>query len=154
MENFLLVPAAIDRAAQKRISDREKRTGAPSKWSPQSEGALLKFTMEKKGYVFGQCETRLRQFERKQGSSRSDEVISAEAFKKFEEEWQDSDQQLKMVPGKEALSFLNALFQEKMQIAITPTGIIDAMHSSEIPGNLTNLIKRLEKFANLAEESD
>lgn len=54
IENFLLVPTAIDRAAAARAADRERRTGTKIDFRPIVGEQLLAFAEENKNYVTGQ----------------------------------------------------------------------------------------------------
>lgn len=154
IENFLLVPEAINRAASRRTSDHSKRTGEISNWTPDSEKILTNFAIQKKSYIFGQCQTRIKQFERKRGSTRSEEDICADAFGKFETNWQDRQKLISMIPGKEALAAINEAFQSEGGVTITPTAIIEAMRSDEVPQEMVALLESLQRFTALDVELD
>jgi hypothetical protein len=52
-----------------------------------------------------------------------------------------------MVPGKEALSALNARLQGQFGVNITPTGIVDSMTLDEVPKEIRLLIADLAVFS-------
>jgi energy-coupling factor transporter ATP-binding protein EcfA2 len=54
VENFLLVPAAIDRAAARKVADRAKRASVDIAYVPIAETFLRDFAASKKSYVMAQ----------------------------------------------------------------------------------------------------
>ena len=54
-----------------------------------------------------------------------------------------------MIPGKEALSYLNNYLQDTLGLNITIPAIIDAMSSAEVPAEIQRLIENLAKFGAL-----
>ncbi len=54
IENFLLVPTAIDRAAARKVADQAKRTGVDKSYSGDAASLLDNFSNEKKSYVTAQ----------------------------------------------------------------------------------------------------
>jgi hypothetical protein len=149
IENLLIVPKALDRAAKRRVTDRGLRTGSDLTYSAQATTALQEFAEGRKSYVGAQYLARRRRFERAQGSSRDEATASQMALEEFEKEWVDEDRRLELVPGKEALTFLNARLQEMYSVSITPSGIIDAMGSGEVPARATDLLKQLAQFVSM-----
>jgi hypothetical protein len=148
IENFLLVPAAIDRAVRSRLKEREMRTGEKSKsYIESAEGVLLEFAESRRIYVTGQYQALRRRFEREAGSGLNDEVLLEKELKAFEARWADPQERVKMIPGKEALTNLNSFFQDNYQVSITPTAVIEAMRTSEVPPEMTTLIERLANFS-------
>jgi hypothetical protein len=147
VENFLLVPDAIDRAAQRRIANRMKRGGRVGKHSVVAGAFLEEFAAEKKSNIMSRYITDRRQFERKRGSALSDASISEAAIEEFDAAWGRPSARLQIIPGKEALSALNALLLETCQVSVTPTAIIDAMTIDEIPQEMKDLVGALADFA-------
>jgi hypothetical protein len=149
IENFLLVPSAIDRAAVRRLNDRRKRTNKAVKYVESAAQLLMEFAAEKKSYVAAQVLDSRRRFERAVGSPVHSACSTEEALKEFEHEWKNPPACLDLVPGKEALSAINRHLQGKYEISVTPTGIIDAMGREEIPEEMKRLVDTLEIFGNL-----
>jgi len=58
----------------------------------------------------------------------------------------DRRPKIKVIPGKEALSYLNTELQKRYGVTLTATGIIDAMMIDEIPLEMKKLIAGLESF--------
>jgi hypothetical protein len=67
IENLVLVPSAIDRAAERRLADRGRRTGESTAYKPHSAQVLLHFAEERKNYVMAQYVAERRRFERASG---------------------------------------------------------------------------------------
>jgi predicted ATP-dependent endonuclease of OLD family len=64
IENFLLIPDALDRAAGRRVADRAKRSGETIDYSCVARKILEEFAKEKKDYVMAQQLADRRRFER------------------------------------------------------------------------------------------
>lgn len=147
IENFLLVPAAIDRAVQLRLADKVRRVGGTLDFIPIAAEALDEFSNAKKAYVASQLLAERRRFERAIGSGLHDAQIGEVALSEFEKKWALSEARLCMIPGKEALAFVNSEIQKKYGVSLTPTGIIDAMEVDEIPLEIRDLISALRGFS-------
>jgi hypothetical protein len=149
IENFLLVPDAIDRAASARVADQDKRIGKTTAFSKVASEALLEFANDKKAYVASQYVFARRAFERSRGSGAHEASVTEAALLIFEEDWKNPELLLKMIPGKEALSAINQILQRRYQVSVTPTGIIDAMRIEEIPKDMSKLIQDITNFCSL-----
>jgi len=147
MENFLLVPEAIDRCAARRVADRARRGGKDLIYTPCVRALLDEFAQERKNYVTSQCLAYRRRFQRSV-SPKTDEAAANEmALTEFETRWNDDSLRLAMVPGKEAISKLNERLQNRYGITVTPTGIVDAMAEDEVPSEIRSLVGSLDSFA-------
>jgi AAA domain, putative AbiEii toxin, Type IV TA system len=147
IENFLLVPSAIDRAASRRIADKAKRTGIKSEYIESASKMLAEFCQLKKSHVMAQFLDSKRRFSRLNSPTVHDATITLAALEEFELGWSSSDGQLALIPGKEAVSFINKELQQKYGISITPTAIIDAMQQEEIPSEVVEMVNVIAKFA-------
>lgn len=153
IENFLLVPSAIDRAASRKVDDQAKRTGVDMKYCGNAAELLDKFVSEKRGYVTAQYLANRRRFERTNSPNLHEASINEVALSEFEESWNDLDSRLEVVPGKEALSAVNQYLQDQYGVSVTPTSIIDAMLVGEIPDDMKQLIHEISQFA-LSRDSE
>ena len=144
MENFLLVPPALDRAAERKVHEQNRRSGGNEAYSSQADEFLHAFSEERKQHVTAQYLRCARQFARVTSSGTDESVITEKALGEFEAAWQ---QPLHMISGKETMSSFNGLLQEQLGISLTPTAVIDAMQLEEIPGEVVNLIEQLHTFA-------
>jgi energy-coupling factor transporter ATP-binding protein EcfA2 len=149
IENFLLVPTAIDRAAARRLEDQNRRSGDQVEYACNAEALLTDFCAERKAFVMAQYLAKRRQFERANSPTVHESVINEIALKEFEANWGSITSRLQMVPGKEALSAVNIHLQEKYGINITATAIIDSMASDEVPDEMRALVERLSEFSTL-----
>ena len=57
-----------------------------------------------------------------------------------------------IIPGKEALGAINRHLQEKFDVNITPTSIVDAMMLDEIPKEIRLLLADLGTFSSKRTE--
>ena len=147
IENLLLVPSALDRAAKRRVVDRAARKGGDAEYSPRAAAVLSAFAAERKSYVISQYLASRRKFERVRSPSRDEASANQAALEEFEAEWASESRRLELIPGKEALAHLNTVLQKEYGISITPNGIVDAMKAEEVPRGMTRLLERLAHFA-------
>lgn len=87
IENFLLVPAAIDRAATRKVADQAKRSGDDMIYSTNIAEVLDSFSIQKKGYITSQYLAERLRFERTISSSVHNATINETALMEFEECW-------------------------------------------------------------------
>lgn len=147
IENFLLVPTAIDRASARRVADQAKRVGRDIQYSSDAAVLLEDFASQRKSYVTAQYVADRRRFARSKSSSQSEATITEEALVEFEGYWKDAESRLKVIPGKEALGALNDTLQKQYGVSITATAIIDAMKTTEVANEMQGIIHDLSKFA-------
>ncbi len=146
IENFLLIPKAIDRAAAAKVLDRAKRGGRHQVFDPCVQAVLDEFARDKKTYITSQYLAYRRRFQRS-ASPGTDEATANEAgLNEFESRWNDPQEGFAMVPGKDALSHVNEYLQAQYGVAVTPTAIIDSMESDEVPAELRKLFVALDAF--------
>jgi len=147
VENFLLVPKALDRAAKRRINDRVRRSGADSVYADDAGSMLRDFATKKKSHITSQYLALRRQFARRHIPREDEATTNHIALEALESDWANEERRLELIPGKEALASLNHRLQEEYSVSITPTAIIDAMRSDEILTEVKQLIERLSVFA-------
>lgn len=146
IENFLLVPAAIDRAVSRQIEKRLRSTRGVFN-APWAREKLLTFAATKKAYVFSQYVAQTRTFGRSISLGRHETEASEEVLKWLEEQWQNEDVRLSLIPGKEALNYLNSELQETLGLSVNPSAIIEAMKPEEVPNSMQELIELLLRFS-------
>ncbi len=88
-----------------------------------------------------------RRFERVHSPTTHEATINETALNEFEESWKIVPKRLAIIPGKEAISFLNQHLQDEYGVSLTPTAIIDAMRVDEIPVEIQKLVRELSKFS-------
>ena len=149
IENFVLIPDAIDRAAARKVADQARRSGSTKKveFVPFAGTFLQSFAQQKKNYVQAQYLSARCAFERKQSSVVHEATFSQAILEEFEQLWSSEQVRLAIIPGKEALSAINGHLQEKFGVNITTTAVVDAMTSSEIPKEIKLLVADLAVFS-------
>ena len=147
IENFLLVPDAIDSAVKKRVADRKSRGNKTAK-EPNNAAALLeRFAIDQKTYIQSRIIALHQRFERKAGTSKHPDTIMQDAITEFDARWNDLSKRRDMLPGKDALSFLNKEFQASAKISVTPSSIVSAMKTADIPVEMLKLIDGISAFS-------
>jgi energy-coupling factor transporter ATP-binding protein EcfA2 len=149
IENFLLVPAAIDRAATRKVADQAKRSDRTINYASTAYSVLDDFAAAKKGYVTAQYLANRKRFERSNSPSLNEATVNEAALNDFEICWKDSSSRLEVLPGKEALSAINQHLQTQYGVSITPTAILDAMLREEVPLEMQEIVNDISKFAAL-----
>ena len=69
------------------------------------------------------------------------------ALREFESEWAMEEERLKLIPGKDAFSYINHKIHDQCGINVTPTAVIDKMNREEIPQRMKDLINALAQFS-------
>jgi hypothetical protein len=149
IENFLLVPDAIDRAAERKVLDQAKRSGSKPEKNFTSFAAeiLDSFSDEKKLYVQSQYLSARRKFERSASSGIDDATYTEQVLNEFEQFWTSTSAKSSVIPGKEAMGAINRYLQAKYGVNITSTSIVDVMKVEEISAEMSRLIADLGLFA-------
>jgi hypothetical protein len=152
IENFVLVPTAIDRAAQRKASDQAKRSGKGEKviLQPFATEFLEQFAQRKKSYVQAQYLSARRAFEKQRSSGIHEATFGEAIIDEFEQLWISEPMRLAIVPGKEALASINAYLQDEFDINLTPTSIVEAMTPNEVPREMKLLLAGLGGFTALS----
>ncbi|HZE52593.1 MAG TPA: AAA family ATPase [Bradyrhizobium sp.] len=154
IENFVLVPSAIDRAAERKVIDQMRRSGKTAKvaFAPFADAFLEDFAQRKKSYVQAQYLTFRRSFERQRASSINEATFGEAIINEFKELWKSKLTRLAIIPGKDTLGAINGHLQEKFDVNITPTSIVDAMMVDEIPKEMKLLLADLGAFSSMKPE--
>lgn len=147
IENFLLIPAAMDRAANNKAEDRSKRTGEPKPVAPKIAEIIEDFATEKKNYVTSRILAASQKHARGNSSKLDVSTLNEAALSDLDEAWRDIKRRRNMIPGKEALSYINSKLQEAIGISITPTSIIEAMEIDEVSPEMKKLVQTLTNFS-------
>lgn len=146
IENFLLVPAAIDRAAAGRLADRARRTGTSVPFVPMAAEVLDTFAEGKRHHVTSQYLATRRRYERELNPGMHEETVNLRGLVDFEQRWKLGETRLRMIPGKEAMSAVNQALQDRYSVNVTPTSVVEAMSLDEVPSEMATLIRRISDF--------
>ena len=147
VENFLLVPSALQRAIAKRLADQNARCGTSTRFSESVEERLRVITDEVKYDVQAQYQERQKPFAKAADPSQDDTSITSALLASFDRDWGDLCRRLEIVPGKEILSRLNSFLQATYDVTVTPALIIDSMTPQEIPDEMRGIVLDLQAFA-------
>lgn len=147
IENFLLVPDAIDRAMAFKVSDKLRRSGITKEYESNASQFLEEFCERRKNYVMSQTLSERRRFERSHPSGDHETVLTERALGEFNDFWSNSAGRLNVIPGKEAVSAINKFYQDSYGMNVTAMGIIDSMRVEEIPADMIELVDLLTKFS-------
>ena len=148
IENFLLVPKAIERAVFTRIAEVTKRTGKNFEFKEDINDILSELSNEFKNRTQAQLQSHRIKFEKSSNPKLDESTIIEKILHDFDIKWRDFDQRLAIIPGKDFLSRLNTYLQEKLKITITQANIINAMTPDTVPIELKQIIDKIDNFRN------
>jgi hypothetical protein len=152
IENFRLVPEAMDRAATRRVEEQGRRKGSDRTYTGSAAIFLQTFAREKKSYVIAQYIGERVRFERGNSPGLAQASVAEAALNELEACWDDVHSMLQVIPGKEAFSEFNRHLQSEYVVSITPASVIEAMRANEIPEEIRSLMDGIAKFARTSVE--
>ena len=144
IENYLLVPAALDRTLTRLLEERARRNEVSVGASRPVAELLREVTDPMRTHVQAQYIARRADFFSHTGKDGS--TISREAIEIFDRKWNDEHLRLHIVPGKRVLTELSARVQEEYKVNLTTARIIDHLHDSDIPLDLRQTLGDLNAF--------
>lgn len=146
LENFLLEPASLKRAIERRLAERKKRTGAAPSFAEDMPTLLAQLTDALRNKVQAQFLARRQQFEKSLHPDHDFTTINEPILAEFDRLWSDVDTRLRVVPGKEVLALLNKHLQEKYEITLSVAAVIEGYARDDISEEMRALIDRIDKF--------
>ncbi|MFN9470748.1 ATP-dependent nuclease [Acidovorax sp.] len=144
MENYLLVPAALDRVMTKGIAERKERGQIFHDEVKPSKEVLMELSKGLKDDSERQYVSRYVEFH--SGGYKDLATKMKDASDGFRLRWSDPNQMLSMVGGKDLLRLYREHAQKLFGVSLTDAKIIDAMRLDEIPGDLVDLLNNIEAF--------
>lgn len=144
IENYLLVPAALDRAIARALAERAVRMGIAPITVPSTSELFREITDSLKDEIQSQIIARRTNYLLKSRKDISD--ITRDAIAWFSPRWNDMNERVSLVPGKTVLSLMRERIQTMLGISITQAQIVDAMHRDEIPNDLVQLLRELDEY--------
>lgn len=148
IENFLLVPKAIERAIQIRLEEVEKRTGIGLVFNENLESILKELSDEFKNKTQAQLQSHRFKFEKSINPKHDESTIIEKILQEFYEIWNTFEQRLTIISGKDFLSRLNTYLQDKLKITITHANIISAMTPELVPKEMKEIIEKIDNLRN------
>jgi energy-coupling factor transporter ATP-binding protein EcfA2 len=117
IENYLLIPAVLDRALARAALDRATRTGEAVEQLPCSDDLLRTLTEALRDEVQSQYIARRTTYLRSTGRDLAD--ITRETLAWFTPRWNDLTARMTIVPGKEVLKALREHLQRVYGLSLT-----------------------------------
>jgi hypothetical protein len=148
LENYLLQPAVLSRAAEARTLERAKRSGATKAAVPDIKDMLASAMEEVRHATFAQLQARELEYRKRRNSGLDQATITAAFVKLFENEWATEDGRIALVPGKEVLAKLNSQLQAVAGVSVSDGQIAQQFRTSEIPVDIQALVEGLVEFCN------
>ncbi len=145
IENYLLIPSAIDRALKTAVADRSRRGGESEPLEPATD-IIHRITKPCRNDIQAQYLARREEYLRSTG--RDSATVHTETIKWFGENWKDIETRISIVRGKDILAKLRTEVRQRWKVNLTDARIVDSFPVEEIPPDLQDLIKGLEKFRN------
>lgn len=145
LENYLLVPAGLDRAIARAIEDNVARGGiAPSSVDPAAD-TLRRLSDPLKSEILAKYAGAAIDYA--SGSTpKATNTLTKAAVDDFESKWASLNSRIDLLPGKQLLSMFNADIQKRYKVQVTPRLIVGSLHKNEIPMDMQRLLRDLESF--------
>jgi hypothetical protein len=144
MENYLLVPGALNRALSQAVAERSARTNSASPRLMDLTDLLREITDPLKDDI--QAQLMARRWEHLRGGRQDLADVNRETMRRFGRAWDDLSLRLEIVPGKEVLAQLRGRVQTLYGVSLTDNRIIDAIRREEVPDDLAALVAALDGF--------
>lgn len=146
LENYLLVPSALERAIKRRIAEQNRRTGGKVLFDKNLTDLLSTLTAPLRHKIEAKYLARRRSFQKARKPSLDESTIDEQLMNEFEQLWHDPECRCDLVPGKDVLAALNTHLQETYKVTLSPAIIIDSFHKEEVPFDMAELIEEIEWF--------
>jgi energy-coupling factor transporter ATP-binding protein EcfA2 len=146
IENFLLKPDIIKKAIDAKIKDIYSRNQRTIDFNDDVKEIILGITNEMKNDIMGQYLSKRKLFEKQVSPHIDDATLNTKIMNELESNWEDFDNRMKLVPGKEVLSKLFSYILNKYSLSLTPSLIIRSFSKSDIPEGIKRIIENIEKL--------
>lgn len=144
IENYLLVPAALDRAIVRSLNASRKHRRDDKDLVVDSAQLLDNITQPLKGEVLSQLMARRHDYLRPTGVDPSQ--LYKDVLGVFDSRWATLDTRIELVPGKEVLRVFRQRVQDDYGVTLTEARIAESLNKEDIPTDMRRLIDELEKF--------
>lgn len=144
IENYLLVPEALDRALLKAVAERMPRGEDAISYIPPSIDVLVEITNPMKDSIQAQLIAKRTKYLR--SSSRDSSETTLAVLSQFAPRWDNIYTRLCIVPGKDVLRSYRRKIQEEFGVSLSNSRIIESMHKEEIPNQLIQLLEIIDTF--------
>lgn len=144
LENYLLVPGALDRAIVRELTARQERGGKKLSLRVDTASILEELTKPLKEDILSQLMARRHDHFQRTGLDKS--RIYKDVLKVVESRWASLDSRMSLVPGKEVLRLLRKRVQELFGVTLTDARIAEAISRDDIPDDMKRLLEQIENF--------
>ena len=144
IENYLLVPAALDRAVVRMLSTRREHRAEKIDVMVNSAAILDEITRPLKDDVLSQLMARRHDYFHQTGQDKS--RVYKGTLSTFERRWSNLDARIALVPGKLVLGLFRHRIQDLLGVTLTDARIAEAMSKDDIPSDIRSLLGSLESF--------
>jgi len=148
IENFLLLIEPIERAIKIRLKEKNKRTNKNETIDKSTTEILELVSSDFKFRTQAQLQSHRLKYEKSLNPKIDDSTIIEKILGEFENEWNDLNSRLLILPGKDFLSSLNQYLQDNFKITITNSNILSSTKKEEVPSEIVTLINDIEEFRN------
>jgi hypothetical protein len=144
IENYMLIPAALDRAIARTLKARRERGSEKSQVQVDSAGLLEEITRPLKEDILAQLMARRLDYFQHKGQDKS--RLYKDVLSNFDTRWASLESRMALVPGKEVLQLFRQRVQELWGVTLTDARIAEAINREDIPADMQRLIERVESF--------
>jgi hypothetical protein len=146
IENYLLIPKAIEKAIKTQLSKRVNSTQSELSSMPQfnTEDILFEITDSQKSYVWGQLVD--QEFNHVKSKGYSLATIISEKQPQFDKDWENLSYRLRKISGKEAFSLINKYIQEKWKVSISHSSVFSNIMKNDLDSELQEIFHNLNEF--------
>lgn len=150
IENYLLLPAALDRAVARNFGSRKDKGegNCIAAADVKSASILSEITAPMKGDVLAQIMARRHEFLKNNGDDSS--VTYKSTLSWFDAKWESAEERIHPVCGKEVLKAYRDQVQERYGVTLTDARIFDSINRDDIPADMSDLLRQLDEFRQLA----
>jgi len=150
IENYLLLPDALDRAILIALKDLTNRNGGSIPQVEPAASILLEITECHRMDVLAQRSSREVEYRKEVESRIHAATLQTEAIKRFENTWAELAGRLTIVPGKVVLAQFRETLANRYGISLTDTKIVRSVRQSDVPDDFLGFLEELEAFRNVA----
>lgn len=150
IENFLLIPEAIEKAINDRVKEINIRSGKSIIFKENIKDVLISVSDEFKFRTQAQLQSHRLKYEKSLNPKIDESTIIERILQEFDTLWVNLEERLKILPGKDFLSSLNTYLQNHYKITITQANIIHSLRKDLVPDEIKSLIDEIESFRKLS----
>jgi len=144
IENYLLLPAALDRAVRRTLATRDQRSASKADGMVDCAALIDEITSPMKQAILAQLMARRHDYLGPKGRDKSH--LYGEVLSTFDERWAALDTRTALISGKEVLRLLRERVQDLCGVTLTQARIVEAMTKDEVPAEIQRLLETLELF--------